>query len=105
MLTAGALLRSVSATLNLKSSENDDPSYPYNDLKPTFPEVDWPPLEPFDISDRGLQAPSFQLGTKGNRGNTVLEKAKSWRWITPALGVEIEGLDIKQLTDAEKDDL
>jgi hypothetical protein len=80
----------------------DDASYPFNHLKPHFPEVSWPALTLRDVKDRGLSAPS--LG-KPRKENLVLKKATKWQWSTPALGVEIWGVDLKELTTEEKDDL
>jgi sulfonate dioxygenase len=93
--------------LTVRLPSSDEPSYAFNHLKPSFPEVDWPPIEPLDVIDRGLHAPSRSLGTKGKRENLVLKKAGKGKWsfITPALGVEIQGVDILKLTDEEKDDL
>lgn len=84
------------------SAVDDDPSYPFNHLKPSHPEVSWPKLELQSVVERGLSAPSIG---KPKKENLILRKASKWRWITPALGVELHGIDLKTLTGEEKDDL
>lgn len=81
---------------------SDDPDYPYNHLKPSFPIFDTPALVPFEHVDRGLSAPS--LG-KPKKENTFLKKATGYKFLTPALGVEVSGVDLVSLTDDEKNDL
>lgn len=84
-----------------------DPTYPYNHLKPSFPVYETPVLEPFDIVDRGFSAPSRQAQLDGasKKENTFLKKAESFKFITPALGAEVRGIDLRNLTEGEKDDL
>ena len=54
------------------------------------------------MTDRGHSAPS--LG-KNKKENTILTKASKYKFLTPALGVDIEGINLNELTDGEKDDL
>ncbi|CED82966.1 Taurine catabolism dioxygenase TauD/TfdA [Phaffia rhodozyma] len=79
----------------------DDSEYEFNHLKPSFPKVNWPPLEEFDHVDVGLSAPS--LG-KSKKENLILKKASGHKFLTPALGIELRGLDLPSLTDEEKND-
>lgn len=79
-----------------------EPDYEWDDYKPSFPIVNEKPLEPIAVTDRGHSAPS--LG-KNKKENTVLAKASKYKFITPALGVEVEGVQLKDLTDSEKADL
>ncbi|KAL7415114.1 hypothetical protein BDY24DRAFT_283655 [Mrakia frigida] len=86
---------------------DDDAHYPYNHLKPSFPIFTTPALVPFEIKDRGLSAPSLpaQLDGASKKENLFLKKASSFKFVTPALGVEVRGVDLRKLTDGEKDDL
>lgn len=34
-----------------------------------------------------------------------MKKASSFKFVTPALGVEVRGVDLRKLSDGEKDDL
>lgn len=97
MLSPPSIVRAVGAASLL-----DEPGYKWNDYKPSFPKVSWPALEPIAVTDRGHSAPS--LG-KNKKENTVLARASKFKFITPALGVEVEGVKLSELSDAEKDDL
>ncbi|KZT53673.1 alpha-ketoglutarate-dependent sulfonate dioxygenase [Calocera cornea HHB12733] len=75
----------------------DDQTYPYANYKPFFPEVDWQPLGPMDVKDRGHFADPEK--------RSLLSAATKVKHLTPAIGVELEGIDLRNLTDAQKDEL
>ena len=65
--------------------------------QPSFPVVDWEPLEPFDVTDRGHSADPEK--------RSLLSAATKVTQLTPVIGVEIEGIDLTQLSDTQKDEL
>ncbi|QRW03572.1 TfdA family taurine catabolism dioxygenase TauD [Ceratobasidium sp. AG-Ba] len=77
--------------------DDGDQSYKYAGYKPVFPKVDWPPLQEQKIVERALNADP----AKPN----LLKDGVKVRNITPAIGSEISGLDLRQLTDTQKDEL
>ncbi|KAF8739927.1 Taurine catabolism dioxygenase TauD, TfdA family, partial [Rhizoctonia solani] len=77
--------------------DDGDASYKYAAYKPTFPKVSWPPLEEQPFTERG----TFADPSKPN----LLKDRVSIRNLTPTVGAEITGLDLRQLTDAQKDEL
>ncbi|KAG9091281.1 hypothetical protein FRC06_000640 [Ceratobasidium sp. 370] len=64
---------------------------------PQGKQVSWPPLQEQNIVDRALNADP--------KKPNLLKDGASVRNITPAIGSEITGLDLRQLTDAQKDEL
>ncbi|KZP00334.1 alpha-ketoglutarate-dependent sulfonate dioxygenase [Calocera viscosa TUFC12733] len=77
--------------------EEDDRIYAYSKYKPFFPEVDWQPLGPLEVKDRGHFADPEK--------RSLLSAATKVKHLTPAIGVEIHGIDLRNLTDAQKDEL
>ncbi|KIJ62882.1 hypothetical protein HYDPIDRAFT_93514 [Hydnomerulius pinastri MD-312] len=77
------------------SASDDD--YKYAGYKPYFPVVDWEPLGDIDVTDRGLFADPEKKALFG-----AAQKVKN---LTPAIGTEILGIDLRQLTPAQKDEL
>ncbi|RFU29761.1 hypothetical protein B7463_g6560, partial [Scytalidium lignicola] len=75
--------------------------YKYSNYLPVYDNVTtYPPTEPFEFVDRGLSADKAKphlLGT--NDPNVVVTQ------LTPRIGTEIKGLQLSQLTDAQKDEL
>lgn len=71
--------------------------YRYEDLKPSFPAVSWPPLEEVPHEDKGL------LGDPGYKN--LLSSATDVFDYTPKIGTEIHGVKLKDLTEAQKNDL
>lgn len=65
--------------------------------QPSFPKVDWAPLEYFDVADRG----DFADPEK----RALLSAAIKVTHLTPAIGTEIEGIDLRQLSGQQKDEL
>ncbi|KAH8115947.1 alpha-ketoglutarate-dependent sulfonate dioxygenase [Phellopilus nigrolimitatus] len=77
--------------------DGSDDSYEYARYKPSFPKLDWAPLEHFEITDRGTFADPEK--------RALLSAAKKVTQLTPVIGTEIEGLDLSQLSDTQKDEL
>ncbi|THH08948.1 hypothetical protein EW145_g2366 [Phellinidium pouzarii] len=70
---------------------------PRHIFQPLFPKVDWAPLEQFEVIDRG----SFADPEK----RALLSAARKVTDLTPAIGTEVEGIDLAKLSDAQKDEL
>jgi len=71
--------------------------YNYKELLPTFPKVDYDPYVELKVEDKGhLADPEMKA---------LLGAATKVDRITPDLGTEIEGVDIRHLTDAQKNEL
>lgn len=58
----------------------------------------FPPTEPFDFTDRGLEADKA-------KPNLVNHPGISLTRLTPRIGTEISGAQLSELTDAQKDEL
>jgi sulfonate dioxygenase len=95
------------ATLKLKapisyipgrhSVEVHDETYKYEDLRPSFPDLKWPPLEETPYHDKGLLGdPEFK---------NLLSSATDVFDYNPKIGTEVHGVDLANLTDAQKNDL
>lgn len=65
--------------------------------KPTFPDVKWAPLEEVAVTDRAFNADPEK--------KALLSAATKVQHLTPALGTEITGIDLRQLSDQQKDEL
>ena len=65
--------------------------------KPSFPVIDYEPLTTFEVVDRGLSADQEK--------KALLSAATKVIHLTPAIGTEIEGIDVAHLTDQQKDEL
>jgi len=57
----------------------------------------WEPLKEVEVVDRGLSADP----TKAN----LFRAASKVSHLTPAIGTEILGIDLRQLSNAQKDEL
>ncbi|KAF7312515.1 Alpha-ketoglutarate-dependent taurine dioxygenase [Mycena indigotica] len=77
--------------------DDGDNTYAYAQFKPSFPDISWPPLTEVAVSDRGLLADPAK--------KSLLSAASKVRHLTPAIGTELLGIDLRQLTDAQKDEL
>ncbi|KAF9472127.1 alpha-ketoglutarate-dependent sulfonate dioxygenase [Pholiota conissans] len=77
--------------------DNGDESYPYAEFKPYFLNVSWEPLKEVKVVDCG----AFADPSKAN----LLGAASKVKHLTPSIGTELEGIDLRQLTDAQKDEL
>ncbi|PWN53666.1 TauD-domain-containing protein [Violaceomyces palustris] len=77
------------------ASEDD---YPFNEFKPSFPEVHWEALEPIEPpTDRGLFADKEK--------KALFSAATAVHDLTKTIGTELEGIKLGQLTDQQKDEL
>ena len=65
--------------------------------QPFLPDVHWDPLEEVKVVDRGL----FADPTKKN----LLSSASKAIDLTPTIGTELHGIDLRKLTDVQKDEL
>lgn len=71
--------------------------YEYEDLRPSFPNVQWEPLTEVPYHDRGIQGdPQFR---------NLLSDATGIFDYTPKIGTEVHGINLAKLTDAQKDEL
>ncbi|KAF8840199.1 TauD-domain-containing protein [Paxillus ammoniavirescens] len=77
-------------------SASDD-AYEYAAYKPHFPVLNWEPLTEIDVTDRGLFADPEK--------KALFSAAQKVKNLTPAIGTEITGIDLRQLTPAQKDEL
>jgi sulfonate dioxygenase len=65
--------------------------------QPSFPNVSWEPLKEIAVTDRGLSAdPAKQ---------SLFSAAHKIKHLTPAIGTEIIGIDLRQLSATQKDEL
>ncbi|KAF8348936.1 alpha-ketoglutarate-dependent sulfonate dioxygenase [Amanita rubescens] len=79
------------------TSDKDDNNYPYAQLKPFFPDVKWAPLAIVPVSDRGLAADPEK--------KSLFAAASKVKHLTPVIGTELHGIDLRQLSDKQKDEL
>ena len=81
--------------LGALASEAD---YPYNDFKPSFPDVHWEPYTAIEPpKDRALFADPDKKALFG--------AATAVKDLTQTIGTELEGIKLGQLTDQQKDEL
>jgi sulfonate dioxygenase len=80
-----------------RTTEEDHTNYAHEDLLPSFPDIHWDALEYTPYEDRGLRGdPKFR---------NLLKDATAVFDYNPKIGTEIHGVDLANLTDAQKDDL
>ncbi|KAJ7592909.1 alpha-ketoglutarate-dependent sulfonate dioxygenase [Mycena floridula] len=77
--------------------DDGDSSYEFAQFKPSFPDLTWAPLKALQVTDRGAYANSDK--------KSLYSAATKVKHLTPAIGTEILGLDLRQLSDAQKDEL
>ncbi|KAJ6623955.1 hypothetical protein B0H10DRAFT_2162282 [Mycena sp. CBHHK59/15] len=77
--------------------DDGDDKYEFAQFKPSFPKLSWEPLKEVAFSDRGLVADPAK--------KSLLGAAQKVRHLTPAIGTELLGIDLRQLTDTQKDEL
>jgi sulfonate dioxygenase len=104
---AGAQSVDAKTTLKLKSpikyvpgrnvAELHDETYKYEDLRPSFPDLKWAPLEETPYHDKGLLGDS--------EFKNLLSSATDVFDYNPKIGTEVHGVDLANLTDAQKNDL
>jgi len=79
------------------TGDDNDGGYQYAKYKPHFPDVHWEPLGPQEVTERGLFADPEK--------KALFSAATKVQNLTPALGTEISGIDLRQLSDKQKDEL
>ena len=80
-----------------KLEVEDDSNYEHDWALPHFPDVKWPPLEEVPYEDKGLSGhPKFE---------NLLASATDVFDYTPKIGTEVTGVDLANLTNAQKNDL
>ncbi|KAJ5371398.1 Taurine catabolism dioxygenase TauD/TfdA [Penicillium cataractarum] len=80
-----------------RTTVEDHTNYAHDDLLPSFPDIHWAPLEYTPYEDRGLRGdPKFR---------NLLKDATAVFDYNPKIGTEIHGVDLANLTEAQKDDL
>ena len=71
--------------------------YEYEDLRPSFPDVQWNPLTEVPYHDRGIHGdPQFR---------NLRSEATDIFDYNPKIGTEIHGINLAKLTNGQKDDL
>lgn len=66
-------------------------------LKPIWPRVDWAPLKEFPHIDAGHRADPEK--------KALLSAATKVDHLTPAIGTRLDGIDLRNLTNTQKDEL
>ena len=80
-----------------RTTAEKHPNYEYDDFRPIFPDVHWEQLTEVPYEDRGVQGdPQFR---------NLLADATDIFDYNPKIGTEIHGVNLKKLTNAQKDDL
>lgn len=77
--------------------DDGNEQYKYAQYKPSFPDVSWEPLKEVKVIDRGLQANSEK--------KNLLSAASKVITLTPTIGTELQGIDLRQLSEIQKDEL
>ena len=92
-----------STTLKLRSSAPEEKSeseeYCYSNLLPVFSQDHYPPLTPFEHSDPGHRA------LKHSNPRSFLDNATSVAELTPNLGTEVQGVNLRTLDSDARDQL
>ena len=80
-----------------RTAVEEHQEYEHVDLLPTFPNLEWAPLTEVPYHDKGLNGhPEFK---------NLLDAATDVFDYNPKIGTEIHGIDLGNLTNAQKDDL
>lgn len=83
---------------NIPTASTADDTYEFSHYKPTWPQVDWEPL-PGNI-------PSLDVGLRADKEmKALLSAASKVDTLSPAIGTRIEGIDLRNLSDVQKDEL
>jgi sulfonate dioxygenase len=77
--------------------DDGDDTYVHAQFKPFFPNVSWPPLEEVKVTERGLFADPEK--------KSLIGAATKVKHYSPAIGTELRGIDLRQLSDSQKDEL
>lgn len=101
--TATQTKESTPGTIRLTSAFNEEThsEYKYSAYLPVYDETTtFPPTEPFEVHHRGLEADKAKPNLL-NSGDPNVEITR----LTPRVGTEIKGLQLSQLSDAQKNEL
>ncbi|CAN6620628.1 alpha-ketoglutarate-dependent sulfonate dioxygenase [Trichomonascus vanleenenianus] len=80
-----------------KIEESKKTEYEFDDLTPAFPDIKYPPLEKFEYKDKALDAdPNYP---------NLFAAASKVVHLTQLIGTELHGINLAELTDAQKDEL
>lgn len=79
------------------TADDGNEQYKYAQYKPTLPALSWEPLKEVKVVDRGLGADPEK--------KCLLSAASKAVALTPALGTELRGIDLRRLSDVQKDEL
>ncbi|KZT35795.1 TauD-domain-containing protein [Sistotremastrum suecicum HHB10207 ss-3] len=71
--------------------------YEFSQYTPVFPAVSWEPLGPIEVNDRGHHADPEK--------KALLSAATKIIHLTPSIGTELHGIDLRQLSSQQKDEL
>lgn len=78
-------------------TSKEDPNYEFNHYKPSFPKVNWAPLELQEFEEKGFKADKSK--------KNLLGAATKVDHLEPAIGTELLGINLYELTDEQKDEL
>jgi sulfonate dioxygenase len=91
------MVTSNTNTLSTKYVLSSEPLCLLTPIQPTFPDISWEPLKEVKVIDRGLRA--------NPEKKTLLSAASKVTTLTPTIGTELLGIDLRRLSDAQKDEL
>jgi sulfonate dioxygenase len=80
-----------------RSTVQQHETYEHEELRPYFPKVKWPALEEVPYVDKGILGDSDFKNLK--------EIATGFQDYNPKIGTEVTGVDLANLTDAQKNDI
>lgn len=66
-------------------------------MQPYFPNIQWAPLAEVEVTDRAQFADPEK--------KALFAAAKKVKHLTPAIGTECVGIDLRQLSNQQKDEL
>ncbi|KAI9509817.1 hypothetical protein F5148DRAFT_1275078 [Russula earlei] len=87
----------ISPFYSPSATDDGNEQYKYAQYKPAFPDISWEPLKEVKVTDRGL-------GADPEKKN-LLSAASKVVTLTPAIGTELHGIDLRRLSDAQKNEL
>lgn len=80
--------------------KKEDEEYEFDFLKPSFPELDWAPLEVFDVG-----TDKAHLADPESEFSNLFRDATSVTHINPKIGTEVVGVNLATLDDVQKNEL
>lgn len=96
-LIRGAVDISKAGFAKIENRKKAGEKYAYENLTPAFPEVDWEPLAELPYTDKALGAdPNY---------NNLFRSLKKVTHLQPEIGTILEGLNLANLTDVQKNEL